>query len=265
MNQKKYLKYKVKYIKLKDIYGGGHKSEINDKDMLIELISENPEYIQLASRDLKDDKDIVLNVVNKNGLLLKFASTSLKQDKKVLLTALKNNGLSIQYIFDKLKLDEEIIITAIIQNPKAFKYLPDNLQNNIDLIVKLIEINKKIYKYLNLYLIKNNKKIMKALNSTKAINFKELDGTINTISNSFNLNNLDELKNKIIEENISDNKFLNNNFNIYKISEEEDVKTLEELKINSLEQYYNEIIKFDYKDDDIIFHLIWENINLKNK
>jgi len=259
--KKKYLKYKTKYINLTNIlYGGGDRTIINDLEQLKLLIEQNgPEYLQLASDELKGNVDIVKKALFKNGLTFQYISLFLQQNKNLALIAVKNNGLAIQYFSKKLQSDEDIIKAAVNQNAEAYTFIPKQISEDVDFIVNMIKINKNIYKYISEDYIKYNNTIIQALNSTKTIYFYESDGTENTISNSFNLEDLIELKSRIRVENLKKNKYMKDyKFSIYIISNNDDDKTQEQLKINLLDDYYNELIKFDFFTQTIKFNLLWD-------
>ena len=262
--KKKYLKYKTKYINLiNNLQGGGDRSIISDKEQLLLLIEQNPEYLQLASDKLKGDKYIAKKALCKDGLSFQYLSLFLQQNKKLALIAVENNGLAIQYFSKKLQLDKDIIKAAIIQNAEAYTFIPKETSEDVNFIINMIKINKDVYKYISENYIKYNNSIIKALNSTKTVYFYEPDGTINTISNSFNLEDIIELKSRIRVENFKKNKYMKNyKFSIYIISNNEidndNDKTQEQLKINLLDDYYNELIKFDFFTQNIKFNILWD-------
>ena len=70
-----------------------------------------------SSKELRDDKDVVLQAVTNKGLILKYASRRLRNDKEVVIAAIKQDKRAKEYIdSEELKQDEEV--QAILNPPQ---------------------------------------------------------------------------------------------------------------------------------------------------
>ncbi|EFC50532.1 predicted protein [Naegleria gruberi] len=96
----------------------------------------------LASEALKNDKDVVMEAVSNSGQSIRYASKELRQDKKVIEAALKNDPYGVSYILSKLTEEERLIGTWRFQ----FK-VGEHSQYNHDLMIFDLVLNAD-YSYL---------------------------------------------------------------------------------------------------------------------
>jgi hypothetical protein len=95
--KEKYLKYKNKYINLKNIIGGDLLIDFNNKEQVLNAVNKDGLVLKSLSIDLKRDKEIILAAVNQNGIVLEFAHYDLQKDRDIVLAAVKQNGLALEF------------------------------------------------------------------------------------------------------------------------------------------------------------------------
>jgi len=160
---KKYIKYKLKYLNLLEKQNGGwFSSEITNestKEEVLKAVKKNGNELKKASDTLKADKVIVLAAVNQNGLALQYASEKLKADEEVVLAAVKQNGLAFEFISEELKkiIDRVIKVeTAEFENGDFGKFKLGTILKTID-----TNINTDIYKKIIFAAYSQNKEAIK--------------------------------------------------------------------------------------------------------
>ena len=161
MYQNKYIKYKTKYLNLKnEMYGGGYaellqeynkektpsiqnfvtkniykESTSEDKKKILQMAVKNDgNNLQYVEADFKADKYIVLDAVNNNGLALQYASENLKADNDIVLAAVNKNGLALQYASENLKADNVVVSAAILNKGKSLEFVSEGLKKNKEIV-----------------------------------------------------------------------------------------------------------------------------------
>jgi hypothetical protein len=116
--QEKYLKYKNKYLQLRDQLGGCNINNVVDKQA-------------------------ALTAVTTNGLAL-VDHFGCHNDIQIVTTAITNNPLAIQYASQSfIQSNIDLVKTTLSKDITIFIYLPDNIKNNKE-IKKHIKHNKLI-------------------------------------------------------------------------------------------------------------------------
>merc|ERR1712227_646098 len=139
---KKYLKYKKKYIQLKNQLGGEKYNEHdiiiglngyidpkyeNDEDYILTAIDKKKDIKVLfyISDKLKGSVDFFKKVVKINGLGLQHGNRDIKNNKEIVLAAVEQNG-EVLKIFPRariININRDIVLAAVTQNGKAFYYV----------------------------------------------------------------------------------------------------------------------------------------------
>merc|ERR1712146_625702 len=116
----KYLKYKKKYIQLKNQLGGEkyNKHDIiiglngyidpkyeNDEEYILKAIKQDIKVLLYISDELRRSVDFFKKVVQINGLGLKYGDINIKNNKEIVLDAVNNNGYAINFASKNLKKD----------------------------------------------------------------------------------------------------------------------------------------------------------------
>lgn len=215
MYKEKYLKYKTKYLTLKNSYGGtGPQQEIinrikllqnieKEKENLIEfqrkidtemqekiknaIITVKSDGLQLEYlKDLQNNKEVVLFAVQSNGDALQYASINLKEDKEVVLAAVGNKASALKYANKKYKTDTDIIAEIIIKNPSEFakvEYQTDLPKEDIkayylNIIQKAVSLDSKFIEKLTETATKSKSKEFKDFYANIAILVVKVDGLL---------------------------------------------------------------------------------------
>ena len=156
--QIKYLKYKKKYIDLKDQISKLSKYELivhlrtnglllefasdslkADEDVVIAAIKENPRALLFISFKLHDNIKVFIAAVTQNGYLLEWAPDTLKDNEDVVLEAVNNKGSSLRFASDRLKDNEQVVLTAVKQDGLAIDYTSDKLKGNERIVLAAVE------------------------------------------------------------------------------------------------------------------------------
>ena len=156
--QIKYLKYKKKYIDLKDQISKLSKYELivhlrtnglllefasdslkADEDVVIAAIKENPRALLFISFKLHDNIKVFIAAVTQNGYLLEWAPDTLKDNEDVVLEAVNNKGSSLRFASERLKDNEQVVLTAVKQDGSAIDYTSDKLKGNERIVLAAVE------------------------------------------------------------------------------------------------------------------------------
>ena len=153
MNYNKYLKYKNKYLILKNQLGGMTKSEIieeinkynlsvlygseylSDEDVIFAALIKNVGIIKIASRELLQDKNFIIKVINKFPSSFEYIPDEFKSDKEIVLKALEVYPRNIRFISKEFKNDKSIITNVIMRNGLLLEYVSDELRNDYDTVL----------------------------------------------------------------------------------------------------------------------------------
>lgn len=103
------------------------------------IVHINPENLQYASKRLQNNKEIVLNAISQDGNTLRFASEALRNNKQIVLTAIKTHDESkqtcpqaMQYASNKLKNDKQFITEALRRSNEVSNYISANFEHAIE-------------------------------------------------------------------------------------------------------------------------------------
>ena len=142
--QKKYLKYKNKYLQLKKQQIGG-----GDGDSYLENIrtERNVEIMRLIPRRFTRDPEFVLQAVEVSERALVYASEELRQNPQFVLDAIRLNRGVLQYAPEELRNNPEFIIAAMRINLEVLQFASDELKNNQEFILDAVRINGRALGY----------------------------------------------------------------------------------------------------------------------
>ena len=269
--EQKYLKYRKKYLELKQQIGGEDDERLkiiesvkldglslnfapdnfkDDKEVVLTAINQNAMAIRFASERLKNDRELVISAVNKNGWVLRYL-LNFNNDKEIVMLSLKFNGLILIVVSDILKDDEEVVFEALTHLPqidsgyeRMFPLISSRLKNNKEFILKVLKFDDKYYHFLSDDL-KNDKEFF----LTACENIPNPTSLIDNMPQE--LCNDSDLMVKLIT--------LNRQF-LKKISTE--LKNNKEfvIKILKLSGRYYHIISDNLKNDKEIFLIACENV-----
>lgn len=93
---------------------------LNDPELVLAAIKQNPSAIRFASKELKNDEKVVLEAVKRDGMTLYFASNELKDNYTVVITALIQNCHALCFASDRMKKNDAICEFAALKNPNAY-------------------------------------------------------------------------------------------------------------------------------------------------
>lgn len=178
--KQKYFKYKLKYLKLKNLDYKNITNPKNNNSFHLNKQTENILVIRPTETILEienevnrlneEDKKKLLKIKHNGKKLKKFIG--LQNNKACVFYAVKNNGSAIEYADNDLKKNIRIICESIINNGYSIEFINlneinidnDNLKN--ELIQKLIfcAINKSNILYNNIPL---KEKLLRLLNKIK--------------------------------------------------------------------------------------------------
>ncbi len=94
---------------------------LKNKEFLLQVISING-YVLKAIQNFNNDKELVLEAVTQNGLALLHASNNLKNDEEVVIAAVTQNGIALQYASDNIRGNVKVAIAAVSQSHHAYQY-----------------------------------------------------------------------------------------------------------------------------------------------
>lgn len=121
------------------------KEELKKRD--IEFVLENlrkpnfdSEIIEEKLEKYSNDRDVMLQLVSEYGCALKWASYELKKDKGLVIEAVKNDYLALNYVDDpELLEDREFMLELIKINPDVFDYVSTKLLSDKELMLEMLK------------------------------------------------------------------------------------------------------------------------------
>ena len=111
---------------------------IDDKEIMLKAVKQNPYSLKYASEKLRDDKEVVLESVKRAGSTLKYASNELKGDKEVVLSAAKISESSLKYASDELKRDRKFVLEAVNSSGLVLGYVDDDFKKDREVVLAAI-------------------------------------------------------------------------------------------------------------------------------
>jgi hypothetical protein len=82
---------------------------LNDEDVVLAAIANNPKELLYAPRELKASKSFLLKAVGVHGTCIQWAAPALKKDKDVALAAVRQNKAAIHHLWAELQEDKDIV------------------------------------------------------------------------------------------------------------------------------------------------------------
>lgn len=132
-----------------------------DKTIILDMVKRNP----LALKNLsayQDDKEVVMQAVSETGFAFQYASERLRNDKEVALEAISAYPV-LKFLGDDLKEDPDIFLNAIKKNHFAYSMLPESLKDNKDIMLAMALIDGKFLKDASPRLRDNEQFILNAI------------------------------------------------------------------------------------------------------
>ena len=125
----------------------------DNKEIVINILNEKPEYFQYISKRLRNNKEIIQlciqklkNTDCKSTNIMKSLSSYYKDDKSIVIELLKIDGKQLEYVSNRLKKDNEVVYTAINNDSHSFIYADKILFNDKKFIL-LALTNKDFFGY----------------------------------------------------------------------------------------------------------------------
>lgn len=125
--------------------------KITNKNLLIELLHENPAAIEFASDELLEDKDVIeaatiddesllRELIEEDESLYRLASERIKNDKNITMRLLGVNTDIVEFVKDEFKNDPEVMDAAMENDPVLVfdAYAGEDLRKNKDFIMNHI-------------------------------------------------------------------------------------------------------------------------------
>jgi hypothetical protein len=119
-----------------------------DLDILEVALTNNPDAIHYAPRDLMSDRDAALRLVRCHGLVLKFFCRELRFDRDVVLAAVRQNGLALACASEALQGDREVAHAAVCSNGLAMRYIKPDLRYDREIALDAVESNEMAMEFL---------------------------------------------------------------------------------------------------------------------
>ncbi len=106
---------------------------ISSKDIMLAMITFDPDFINFAPKELITNKKFILDAVARNGMVLKNIP-EWQHDYNVVLTAVMQNGYAISHASEKLSHNVMLGTAAVLQCNDAISFLPETLKKNKDIL-----------------------------------------------------------------------------------------------------------------------------------
>lgn len=140
----------------------------NNKDFMYQVITNNPDMLDMLSDRLKNDEAFILKLV-RNSSCIDITNEIVKQhlkdkdfaikcyrakklfadfapyadeysdDKEFLLLAVGRMGTDLKYASDRLKDDKEVVMAAVKNQGSALKFASDHLKNDDEVVLAAIK------------------------------------------------------------------------------------------------------------------------------
>ncbi len=117
-----------------------------DKDLVLKAMRGsfgNGNYLEYASRELKDDPDVALAAVKSDGSALKHVSARLRNDRKIVSRAVKSSGWALRYASKQLRADRKIVLMAVKQIGVVLEFASMDLKKDIGVVEAAISSQKR--------------------------------------------------------------------------------------------------------------------------
>jgi len=108
-----------------------------DKDLVLRAMRGsfgNGNYLEYASRELKDDPDVALAAVKSDGSALEHVSARLRNDRKIVSTAVKSSGWALKYASKQLRADRKIVLSAVKQIGVVLEFASPDLKKDTGVV-----------------------------------------------------------------------------------------------------------------------------------
>jgi hypothetical protein len=118
---------------------------INNKEIVLAMLSKNPEFFNRVPKELQNDEDIAAQQLSKNGLHLQKLTKSSRENEILCFIAISQNGNAIQFIPEKM-LNHFLVETALKSNLTCYKKLPVNWRHDMEVVKYIFHQDANIAK-----------------------------------------------------------------------------------------------------------------------
>ena len=140
----KYLKYKTKYLEIKNkIIGGNVINHNSSREDVLKAVQENGYKLIYANKIYRADQEIALEAIKNNYYVFIFCSDTLKQDIEFILKAIKLNSMIFAYIKSNFRKDSEFISKAIKENGMILSFLNYKFRKDRTVVLEAVKQNGK--------------------------------------------------------------------------------------------------------------------------
>jgi len=103
---------------------------VENRDLVLRVLSTNGDAIRLVDDSLKSDRDEVMVAVASNGKALVYANPIFHSDQEIIRVAAKSYSRAFQMADDPLKANREFVLDVVSQNGEALKYADSTLRKD---------------------------------------------------------------------------------------------------------------------------------------
>jgi hypothetical protein len=265
----------------------------SNKEIVLEIVKHNGNYIQYVDKKLKRDKRVVYEAVKNynrgSDNIFYYVDDELKSDKEFISKLIEDGYESIyQYINEELKMDRDYTLKLLRSNNYLFKHLDDDYRRDEEMIkeglkdLDNIEYIENLTNDIIFEMFKNNKeeileklnggelKIIKKRLEDKALVIKLIKNNIDIYQNLRNRLKYDKdiIKYSMIclKKTCNKYKYINNLMdNKYEYNYDKIIKNFKYiLEMDNRAEIINKLIEEDIKriksDDILINHIIDDEV-----
>lgn len=149
---------------------------LNNKEIILNAVSQDGELLRFASDGLKNDNDVVMAAIKRNINSIKYVGNNFKyllDDKKMIEEAINWDGSILNNASERLRNDPELILGAI--NNLKLKDQTDEIKDNKEVVLKFVEDDAENFKFASCRL-RNDRDIIIAAYKSEGENWGRGEG-----------------------------------------------------------------------------------------
>ena len=111
---------------------------IEDREVILDILAEEPMALQYAAPALRADRDVVMTAVVRDHRALEYASAELLGDREIVLTAVRQDGNALGIASPKLRADRGVVLVAAAQLGDSIRHASLELRADPEVVLTAV-------------------------------------------------------------------------------------------------------------------------------
>lgn len=145
------------------LYGFNRNAISADRSLIANFYSIHPSALEIASDEIKNDREFLLEILTENVDSFKYTSPQLKSDKDFSMVVIQKNPESFVHVSSELKNDKDFVLAVLKKYPKISDWVPAKMLRYKEIVLAIYQNANQIFSVLSEDFHKDEDIIMAAI------------------------------------------------------------------------------------------------------